>query len=150
MASTRKWTYGVLALVGAAAVAVIISIGFFLHFGRLLDKSSKSYVDDSIIAISENWDKEIFLSRTSESFKQNLKDSEVSDIFSRLSAFGKLEKYEGSHGEAHIAIIIGKEETITAKYEATANYSAGILNFTVGLVFINGKWKIQSFDIQRK
>ena len=149
MASARKWGYGFLALLGALVVAAIILFSFFMYFGGKLDKGSKEVADTSILAISEGQGSETLMERASTGLKERLDNSTLAAMTAGFSSMGKLVKYEGSHGEAHIAMSLGKEAEITAKYVAIADYEKGFLKFSINLIFVKGEWKINNLNIER-
>ncbi len=148
MAYARKWGYGFLALLGAFVVAAIILFSFFMYFGGKLDKGSKALTDSSILAISEGRGNDTLMERASTGLKEHLDNSTLAAMTAGLSSMGKLTKYEGSHGEAHIAMSLGKEAEITAKYVADADYEKGVLRFSIDLIFVKGEWKINNLNIQ--
>jgi hypothetical protein len=149
MASARKWGYGFLAFGGALVVAAIILFSFFMYFGGKLDKGSKEFTDSSILAISEGRGGDTLMERASTGLKERLDNSTLAAMTASMSSMGKLIKYGGSHGEAHIGIVLGKETAITARYVADANYENGSLKFLIELVFVEGEWKINNLNIQR-
>jgi hypothetical protein len=123
-------------------------IGYIYVSSSGLDKSSKEYVDESIIQITTNWSKEALISRFSRELINATDLDSLDNFFNKFKSLGELVKYKGSSGEAKIRFSNILSKTITAEYVAFAVYKNGNARFDIVLIHEDGQWYLQRFHIE--
>jgi len=136
------WVFlGVLVILGGF-------VGYFFYVGSGLDASSKAYVDQSVPAIVASWSKDELLRRASPELRKAIPDEQqVAQLFGKLSQLGKLERYEGSKGDANISVTAQAGKMITASYIANAKFEKGSAQITIRLIQKGTQWQILYFYV---
>jgi len=115
--------------VGVSSVALVVVIAAFIGYaastGRALDRESKAYVDDVVPAIVSSWNEQELLSRASPEFHRAAVSADVARLFCWFRMLGRLEKYEGSKGQASIGLMPQTGKVVSANYIAKAVFDAG-------------------------
>jgi hypothetical protein len=141
----RKFFFGLGVL--AAILIVAGGVGFFFlsRDGAALDRMSKAYVDDSVVAITANWDVDELWKRASPHLRQITKEEQIRGLFDMAkSALGPLAEFRGSEGEAIISI---KDAHVAAEYLAKGRYQKGDASLRIALVKQGDTWMIEGFRI---
>jgi len=128
-------------------VVAIVGIIFANIKGTALDKESKQYVDDAIVHIVSDWDKQEFIKRISPEFKRDVNDEDVNKHFAWCSKLGKLKEYKGSEGQSHISLTTENGKVITAKYTAKAEFEAGPADINVTIIKHGNEWQILKWNV---
>jgi len=77
--------------------------------------------------------------------QNNLNGNDDNFVFSKLKQLGQFQKYEGSKGEANIAVQFTKDRLeITAFYVASAVYQHGTIQAEVRLIRTGAQWQIDA------
>jgi hypothetical protein len=145
MTAMRKFFFGLGVL--AAVLIVAGGVGFFFlsRNGAALDRMSKAYVDDSIVAITTNWDVDELWKRASPHLRRTSNESQVRGMFDAAKdALGPLVEFRGSRGEAIISI---KDASVSADYLAVGHYRNGDASVRIALVKRGDTWMIEGFRI---
>jgi hypothetical protein len=138
------------AIFGILLIGIVIMIVRAATTGRVLDESSKAYIDEAVPAIISTWSKEELLKRAAPALIEA--DQKVpgqgEKMFAKLGgALGALKAYKGSTGESstHYGSKAGK--VITAQYFADATFEKGDARILVRLVQTDGQWQIVFFHV---
>jgi len=141
----------VLVVLGAVFVVIIVAGGIAVFVlaqkGAGLDRESKAYVDDAVVAITANWNSDELLRRATPQLRATIKLEDLKTFFDGLSALGHLQEYEGSKGQANVMMTTGSGTTISANYEAKARYQKGPATFQIVLMKIDDHWMIHGFHV---
>jgi hypothetical protein len=143
----RKVFYGLGVIFAIIIVAGAGGLFLLSHNGAALDRTSKAYVHDSVVAIAANWDAKELWTRAAPELRNVANENEVRGLFDAAKgALGPLIEYRGSKGEATIWFDHSKT-VISAKYVAQCRFEKG--NATVQIVLLkqDGKWMIEGFHI---
>jgi hypothetical protein len=141
----RKFFFGVGVL--AAVLIVAGGVGFFVlsRDGAALDRMSKAYVDESVVAITANWDMDELWKRASPHLRQMANEDQIRGLFEAAkSALGPLAEFRGSRGEAIISV---KDASVSADYLARGRYQKGDASLRIALVKQGDSWMIEGFRI---
>jgi hypothetical protein len=132
----------------ALFLLLVILIAFIAYTGRGLDKESKTYADAAVVAIASQWDEKDLTDRASPQFMATVKDpADLDRVVGTWRMLGSLKKYDGSKGEAHIDFRLPQGETVTAGYQARAEFDHGSALINISLIRLNGTWKILGFYV---
>jgi hypothetical protein len=139
-----------LSIVGIVFLLLIVlgaaGFGAMSYYGTQFDASSKTYVDDSVRAITTNWSPDELIKRESPQLHATVADDKIETLFSELGKLGPLQSYDGSKGDSNIHI--GRRGlTISATYKADATYQNGKAEVLLYLVRESGEWEIQGFRV---
>ena len=144
----RKFFYGL--GIFTALLITASGLGFYVlaRDGAALDRVSKAYVEDSIVAVAANWNVDELWKRTIPHFRQTTNVDDVRGLFDAArSALGPLVEYRGSEGEA--AISVHPSNTIvSAKYVAKAHFEKGDALVQLTLLKQGDAWMIEGFHIR--
>lgn len=114
-----------------------------------VDAGSKAYADEAIVAISTHWSKHELMRRATPELREkvNAKPQELDKLFHAASAdLGSLREYHGAKRLAHSGGAT-QSPVISANYVATAQYQKGSAKLRIGVVKVDGHWKISRFFI---
>ena len=114
-----------------------------------VDAGSKAYVDEAIVAISTHWSKHELMRRATPELREkvNAKPQELDKLFHAASAdLGSLREYHGAKRLAHSGGAT-QSPVISANYVAAAQYQKGSAKLRIGVVKVDGHWKISGFFI---
>jgi hypothetical protein len=139
-----------LCILAAAFFIVLFSagafVGYVIHRGNNLNAESKAYVEQAVVDIGQNWDRQELIKRASPDLIANLSPQQIAQLFDPLAArFGKLTRYDGQTGFA--TITMGAGSKIIAHYDVAATFENGPVGFRIDLVKINDRWMIESFYV---
>lgn len=134
---------------GAIILLIIGVIAFFIFSGegKELDAESKAWVDEVIPSIVTVWDREQLVAHSSSLLLDTTDDDGINNLFDLLNEqFGPLVEYRGSEGQAIIRIR-NTTKTITAKYEAFAEFEKGEARITVHGLKEEDGWRLLEFYV---
>ena len=137
--------FGAVALV--VVVASAIAIGVAAYRGNALDAESKAFVDAAVPAIASGWNKQELLDRATPELREMAKPEQLAALFDALSRLGPIVEYEGAKGDATMAFTSGSGGTVSAKYEAKAQFKNGTAIFRIVLMKRDGRWMIHNFQV---
>lgn len=144
----RKVLYGL----GVITAVLIVTgiVGFFI-LGRnevALDRTSKAYVHDSVIAIASNWDVDQLWKRAAPDLRTSMNEDMVRGLFNAArGTLGPLVEYRGSEGEATIWLDDLKT-VVFAKYVVQCRFQKGDAVVQVFLIKQHNNWMIEGFHIR--
>jgi hypothetical protein len=143
----RKFFLGLGVL--TALLLVAGGIGFFVlaRNGEALDKMSKAYVDDSVLAIAANWNVDELWKRAGPRLRASVKREDLRNLFDALGgALGQMAEYDGSAGQATMSVV-NAQSTVGASYIANARFRKGEAAISVALVKVGDAWMIEGFHV---
>ena len=109
------------------------------------DSSSQSYVDKIIPVIASNWSPDDIQSNASPQLREVMQPEALKQAMFHLSRLGKLKHYGGSKGNAVISFKNLISKVIHATYTANATFENGEAQISIGIVQVNGQWKLTDF-----
>lgn len=136
---------GVIALVTLVFLVAVVAV--VAVKGRGLDKESKGYADNIIVAIVSNWNERALLDQASPEFLNACPATCTDTLFNQAGKLGALARYLGSKGQANINVSIGKGTIITATYIARATFANGAASIKLDIVKRDGTWRILGFFV---
>jgi len=143
----RKLLYILGAVFLALIIAVVGTVGHLAYIGNQLDQESKAYVDKAVPAIVADWSVEELTRRASPELLQSTKPDDLRSLFALFAKLGPLVQYGGSKGDAKIFASTGGGQSITAEYVALATFKNGRASIEIGLLKVDGIWKVQNFRV---
>jgi len=135
--------YTFLAIIAGA----VITVGVLFFEGKKLDRESKAFADNSVMAIVSDWSVEELRKRASPEFENEVDYDEIQEYMDSLGELGKFVSYQGSNGESTITLSPRYGYEITAEYTGTANFEAGSAEIQVLLTKQEGQWQILDFRV---
>jgi hypothetical protein len=132
-----------------ALLLVAGGIGFFVlaRNGEALDKASKAYVDESVVAIAANWNVDELWKRAGPRLRASVKREDMRNLFDALNgALGQMADYDGSAGQATMSMV-NSQSTVAAQYVAKAHFRKGDAAISVALVKVGDDWMIEGFHV---
>lgn len=119
---------------------------FFLNrFGNILDVSSQEFVDINMGNFFSTFSKDDLVKISSVALQDKMNNNDGNFIFIKLKQLGQFQKYEGSKGEANIAVQFTKGRLeITAFYVASAVCQNGTVQAEVRLIRTGTQWQIDA------
>jgi hypothetical protein len=146
----RKFFFG-LGILSAIFVSVIlIGIAYAVFLSSSQDQEAKRYVDNSLIAITSNWDVNELRSRASQELLSSTKQDDVVSLFTRFATLGHLVEYQGSKREGwkfFINIATKEGNGFKATYVAHSKYNNGKAEIRCVIVKSRDVWKIIGFHV---
>jgi hypothetical protein len=142
-----------LAIIGGIALIAVLLIGGFVGYsayqGRLLDASSKEYVNKNIPLIISSWSKDELLKRASPQLLSviNEKPDQIDHLFQGFAKLGAIRSYDGSKGDSNVSYTNRDGKVITAAYIADAIFENGDAHISVRLIQTSGSWKFLTFNV---
>jgi hypothetical protein len=141
----------VLMIVGMFAIGCIVClavlVGIFIYEGVKYDSSSKSYVDDNVPAIIDNWTQSELEKRESDQFRKATSEDDLTKLFAIFARLGPLKSYDGATGDANLNFMSSTGLQITARYVVNATFQNGHAEILVTLIEENGQWEILGFRV---
>lgn len=128
-------------------VVIAAFIGYAAFTGATLDKESKAYADAAVPAITSSWNEQELLSRASPEFQKAAGPADVDRLFGWFRTLGRLQKYEGAHGQAVTSITPQTGKVISGHYVAKAVFDAGEAKIEIELIKHDNVWQIAGFKI---
>ena len=131
-------------------VMLVLALGFFgfvAYEGNKFDVSSKAYVDESVPSIVADWSKDELIKRESPQLRKAVSDDDLAALFSKLSALGSMQSYDGAKGGARMNVTPSSGLQITAAYDAEATFQNGKAEIKINLVQVDGAWLILGFHV---
>ncbi len=142
----------IIVLLAFAAIVIYASI-YEIHQWRVTRDETKSYLDNSLPAITAEWNADELWNRASPEFTKSISIADLDKIFSNFSKhLGKLEKYDGVVEGPMVGTnyILGAGTIQTATYKAKAEFERGPAMFTVTLIKHDGEWEFIKFSVTAK
>jgi hypothetical protein len=142
-----------LAIIGGVALIAALLIGGFVGYsayqGRVLDTSSKEYVDKNIPLIISSWSKDELLKRASPQLLNviNEKPDQIDHLFQGFAKLGAMRSYDGSKGDSNVSYTNRDGKVITAAYISDAIFENGDAHISVRLIQTSGSWKFLMFNV---
>ena len=115
--------------------------------GNALDRESKAYVDAAVPAIVSSWSEDELMNRATSEMRQATKPADTTRMFAWFKTLGRLQKYEGSQGEATISVNNKTGRVVSAHYRARAIFERGEAMIDVGLTKSGNTWQIVRFQV---
>jgi hypothetical protein len=135
--------------IGAGIVVLSLAVCalFFIRFGNTLDVSSQEFVNINMGNFFSTFSKDDLVKVSTVALQDNLNNNDANFVFSKLKRAGQFQKYEGSKGEANIAIQFTKARLeITAAYAASAVFRNGTVQAEVRLIRTGTQWQIDAIN----
>jgi len=124
----------------------IVTFGIMASQGKGLDEESEAYVNNVTPIILTAMDKETLFQYADDQLINSASPEEFDKIFHWFQKLGKLNEYKGCSGQANINVNqTGK--TVTAYYEANAEFDSGDALIKVTTIKRGDEWKIIGFHI---
>jgi hypothetical protein len=143
----RKFFMGLGVLTTMLVVAGGIGFYFLASKGQALDRMSKAYVDDTVVAIAANWDANELLKRAGPRLRATARPDEIRGLFDvARGALGPMLDYGGSRGEA-ILSVANSQPMVSAKYVAKGHFQKGDAELQIVLSKQGDTWLIEGFHI---
>jgi len=141
-----------LQILGAILVTVLVVAAagavYLFHVGPQLDASSKAYVDANVPLIVKTWSDEELWARAAPEFKQAVTHEQLTSLFGKFSKrLGNLQRYEGSAGEATLALLLNRGKVVTARYTAKTDFENGSAVLNVALIQHDGQWQLLGLHV---
>lgn len=129
---------------------IAFMIGSFIYMfsiGKDLDKTSRDYVNESISAISTDWNVKEMKKRASSEFMSYTNDEELAKFFEYAEKnLGKMKVYIGAQGESRVFFYNFRKD-IKASYVANAEFEKGKASIDISLIWKNNKWQILGYKV---
>jgi hypothetical protein len=132
---------------GAVVIAAVVGFGYLAYKGSSLDKESKGYANDAVLAITSHWDVHALTSRASPNLARSINAEQLSSMFDWFRVLGPLSENQECTGGSSIAAYAGKPTSITARYTCNEKYQQGAATINVALVKISNDWMINGFNV---
>jgi hypothetical protein len=141
----------VFAAIGMIVVALIaigiVGFGYLAHKGRALDEEAAAYSGDAVTAITAHWDAAALTARAAPHMAQAVTPGKLTALFAWFATLGPMQDTPTCRGTSSVYANVGGTSTITANYTCDARYQAGEAAVSVGLVKLNGAWRISGFHV---
>jgi len=141
----------IIILIGVALVLILLIAAvpswYSFYMGSTLNPSSKTYVDESLLAITRNWSQKELIDRASPQMCESTTTGELNFIFAKCTLLGPVVHYGGATGNVNINISLTNGQVITAHYVAKATFVHGSAEFDISLIRIDGEWKILELHV---
>ena len=134
-------------------ILIILGLLSLNYYGSILDRQSRTYADEAILAIVSSWDHKELVSHANPDLLNAFSGDDLISLFKIYSNnLGELKKYEGSNGQTHIDVEIFCKEgmmctAITAEYIAKAVFEKGEATITIKMVHRKFEWNIYNFTV---
>jgi hypothetical protein len=143
----RKFFYGLGVVTAVLIVAAGIGFYFLASNGAALDTASKTYTEESVVAIAGNWDADQLWKRASPRLRKAATQQQISDLLAAAKdALGPMLEYRGSKGQALMSVV-NAHSVVSAQYVASGSFQKGAADFRINLVKQNETWMIEGFHI---
>ncbi len=143
-----KKIFIVLGTILSIVIAIIVGLFIYLRsIGTDLDKTSRDYVNESVIAISTDWNINELKKRASSEFMSMTNDEELNKFFGYAEKnLGEMKVYTGAQGESSVFVNNFKKD-IKASYIAHGEFEKGKANINISLIWKNNKWQILGYRV---
>ncbi|BBN87387.1 hypothetical protein [Azospira sp. I09] len=133
-------------LVLIIVIAVLAAI--FVPKGLALDKDAVAYIETNVPIVVERWNAEDLKSRAAPELLALPNMDQLPQLFSWLSALGKLKKLEKPIGQVGTGIYPGTQFNGTwGSYVANGEFEAGAAQIKILLRRTGETWQIMGFHI---
>jgi len=132
---------------GSVIIAAVIGFGYLAYRGSSLDKESRSYANDAVLAITSHWDVHALTSRASPNLTRSVNAEQLSSLFEWFAVLGPLIEGHDCIGGSSIAAFAGKPTSITARYVCHEKYQQGAATINLALVKIDNVWMVNGFNV---
>jgi hypothetical protein len=140
-------TYRIAIIAVIVAFAVIIASKLSPERKIPPDADAKAFADAAVVAICTNWDRDELLNRASPELVGAIQVNGPDLFFGKLTAVGRLTKYEGAVGRAERTVYNGNAK-VTAHYKAKGRFEKGPAAVDISLVRFNeNSWQISAFTV---
>ncbi|SRR5712691_6533078 len=140
-----------LIVLGVIFLALVVVVAAFIAYaaftGSALDKESKAYVDAAVPAIVSSWSEQQLLTRASPEFQKAASPPDVDRLFRWFRTLGRLQKYEGAHGQAVTSVTPQSGKVVSGRYVAKAVFDAGEASIQIEVIRHGDVWQIARFDV---
>jgi hypothetical protein len=143
----RKFFFGCGIVMAAVVVTAAIGLFFLARDGAALDADSKTYVDNSVATIAQNWDADALWHLSSSRFRQVTKQEDLRRFFGAArGALGRLRATRGAVGQEMISIR-NTVKMVTANYTVHAQFEKGDADIRISIIKNGSDWRIEGFHI---
>lgn len=133
--------------ISVVAAAIVLLFIYLRSIGTEMDKTSRDYVNESVTAISTDWNVNELKERASNEFISVTNDEELNKMFEYLEKnLGKMKLYTGAQGESSVFINNFRKD-IKASYIAQAEFEKNKANIYISLIWKNNKWQILGYRV---
>jgi hypothetical protein len=133
----------------AAAVLVVmgaIAFGVAAWRGAALDRESKAYADESVLAITKTWSEEELAKRASPNLRNTTTPAQIGQMFNVLrNTLGPLSTYDGSGGQS--VMTVGTNAGTRANYSGKGHFQKGDADIQLMLIKDGDTWMIEGFHV---
>jgi hypothetical protein len=146
----RKFFFGLGIFSAIFITVILIGIGYVVFVNSDQDEEAKQYVDNSLIAITSNWDVNELRSRASQELLRSAKPGDLLPLFTRFATLGPLVEYQGAKREgwrASINIATNEGNSFKASYIAHGKYKNGKAEIHCVIIKLDDVWKIIGFHV---
>ncbi len=130
-------------------VAVIcVLLGTGVSFGDNHAKEGKDFVDQSVVAITSNWDYQEYIARATQGAIEASTKGEIESLFMKFrKKFGPIKTYHGSQGK-HYTNRLGPDTIFEmGNYKASVDYEYSYATIRMLVTMEEGEWKISIFQV---
>jgi hypothetical protein len=153
----KKLLISLAALLGAILMGVflIVSYGFLIGPGldkesAALDTEAKIWVDNVVPHIVSSWNTAELMKNGSSEFVDSISGDDAAKMMTHFSDdLGPLKHYNGSTGKVTVSVSNFKK-TLTAVYQAKADFEKGSADILIDAIREDGQWKIYNFHVTIK
>jgi hypothetical protein len=138
------------------AVTVSLLCGLLVYTGQWwhehsdLDRESRRFADEAILAVTQRWNKDELLIRGTPDLRNDDSSRQTAELFSRLARLGDRISYGGAKGEATILFLLNGPGSISASYVAFVKCSNGSALIHIEMAKVGGSWWIKYFHVDAK
>jgi len=123
---------------------VIISISLGAINLRQMDKETREFINTTMLGLFVDWNNSEFLTYTSNEFRQNLTNEQLSKINLVFQRLGNLLNYHGAQG----GVSRNNDWDISVRYKVHASFQNGQITAIITLIKWQEKWTIGRFEYQ--
>lgn len=139
----------------AGLVLVVAAIGYVAYKGSTLDKESKAYADEAVLAITTRWDDQELMRRASPALLKSVTPEQIASVFNWFKVMGTLASTADCKGGSRFSAFIGQAITTpaqftsstTAQYACSLTYQQGVATVELLLVKDDDRWMINRLNV---
>ena len=129
------------------AAAVVAGFVYLAQKGRKLDQEAAAYSVESVAAITAHWDAAALRARASPQLEQSVPPDRLGAMFAWFATLGPLQDQPACEGSSSYFGNSNGTSTVIAKYTCDGHYKAGEAAVSLGLIKLNGLWRISGFHV---